>query len=578
MKETKKGKFYDNEAMAIIKAASNGSKDGYLLQHPGAVYSILKKYKQGRSDFNATDILNSGSGKDYWKKMYSEANAEKVIPSKKQIDWNTPGLKTARVKELSKWFVIIPKIYYKDAELKLIDVDKSHEELRKLSAEIALKDTSEGSQATSYNWSEGKGPRVNHWCVAASNSNYYKRYTNDEKMLTSFFFLIFIKKNKDGSPDWNSRYLYYQKAHGFNEFADKFDKHQKIEKVLDNECFNFIEKISKTFESKSSKKLDYFIQSAKEKARKDSFIKDAFKREDAVLNVPDNLVNKMTGGQNEEREVDYDKIRKLTPVIFKSLWSPLFYNNMTNFRRILVSEGSDIKKINNDVFMSINSKKEGMIFLTKYRMIVVGNLKDVESDPRALDPETIKYFRNNVDAFIFPNASQIYSSLHGLINGEGRELKRHYVQPPTIENVKFSRVTIDSSKIDKPIAKNMSKALQDLFDKNYFSEILPNMASHVKNSDGTDTLETEIPDPTSRWALNKNEKVYYNKKTGVRFLVLQISDESADKKSYPYQIYKIVDLPKRSKNSKRALGVKLIGKSTDSDIEEKIQKASETKE
>ena len=70
-KETQRGKFFDNEAMAIINSISRGNDDPFLLSSPNAVHSILKKLKRGNSSFKADEILSGGKGKSYWKELKS---------------------------------------------------------------------------------------------------------------------------------------------------------------------------------------------------------------------------------------------------------------------------------------------------------------------------------------------------------------------------------------------------------------------------------------------------------------------------------------------------------------------------
>lgn len=556
MKETKKGKFYDNEAMAIIKAASNGSKDEYLLQHPGAVYSILKKYKQGKSNFNAADILSGGSGKDYWKKMYSEANAEKVVVSKKQSDWNTPGLKTARVKSLKNWFVIIPKMYYKDTEVKVVDIDKSHEELRKLSAEIALKDTSE--PATDKN----KGARVNHWCVAASEKNYYGHYV--KKGERNSFFLLFVKKNKDGSPNWNDRYLYYYRGgvSGKTEFADKFDNHEYYKEILDDEAIDFISKMVKSLNERKDNRMDILLKTAEEKAEKDINNSDIFKRKTLLTK---NVIDKMTGGSSPEKAADFKKVGSLIPGVFKKLWPYEESSKVTKFKEKLLTDPS-VRKINNDIFVSMKSENEGMMFLFKRHLIVAGDLTELLEDPRGLDYDSLQHFRDSVYIFTYFGLHNLYETLHyGSSPERYGSLVNNYVKPRRIE-ITTGSTLVDTNKIEKTVWKKMSAELQDIFDERYFYK-LGDGKKWEKLDDGT----VKIKDDDIMFFLAGKRETFFNKKTGARFFVHMNKDRGA------FEIEKVIVLPGKTSKSVKKYGTRFIGLSTDPDIEQKIQKASEEK-
>ena len=226
----KKGKF-DNEAMAILKglqqdpnaetAYSKEEHDNreYLISHATMVYSILKKLKRGESDFDAEKVVddflsNKTKPSIFWKEKYEEANNKPAPLSKEEKKFNTVGLDTARTKDLGDCFAILPKNFKTfDPEYgyKTFDYTKSQEEMKKLSSDMARRDTS-GEE----------GARVNHWCVAASGTGMFRTYKKSYKEPNEF--VIFVEKNDDGSPNWNRRWLAY-----FNkdrvEIADKLNKH-----------------------------------------------------------------------------------------------------------------------------------------------------------------------------------------------------------------------------------------------------------------------------------------------------------------------------------------------------------------
>ena len=253
-----KGNKYDNIAMAIIKKIQEIKSDKrtytkrtapyikFLEEHPNVVYAALKKMARDNSSFNAQkaidDYLQYGpkmtnsSPKKYW---YSVYTAEKP-----QKDKEESGLKNATVKELKDEFLIFPKTQKQTNDLGISenDIDKQWKELRKLSDEIAKKDTSgeehEGPEGTEY-------ATDNHWCVASSNSNFYNDYKS-----SGGSFVIVVKKNKDGSPNWNRRYLFYKRGEGYEyeekeEFADKFNEHMDKEDVLSKEAVKILDNVGK---------------------------------------------------------------------------------------------------------------------------------------------------------------------------------------------------------------------------------------------------------------------------------------------------------------------------------------------
>lgn len=226
----KKGKF-DNEAMAIFKGIqdSNGAKSKYLSSHASMIYSILRKLKTGDSSFNADEIITYyiASGKEpstFWREKYNQANNKPAPLTKEQKKFNTVGLGTARSKDLGDCFAILPKNFKTENGewgFKELDYDKSHEELKTLSADMAKRDTTGDPNA-----------KVNHWCVAASSGNYFDFYKGrNSSWRGAGDFIIFVKKNEDGSPDWNNRYLAWFNKEGNTEIADKYDKHLRKDEL-----------------------------------------------------------------------------------------------------------------------------------------------------------------------------------------------------------------------------------------------------------------------------------------------------------------------------------------------------------
>ena len=276
-KETQRGKFFDNEAMAIINSISRGNDDPFLLSSPNAVHSILKKLKRGNSSFKADEILSGGKGKSYWKELYKKSNEGKPELTKAEKDYNETGLKTAIVKSIDdEWFAILPKNFYDtenaEKELKQVDIEKSHEDIRRISAEIAAKDSGKDKNKTAPVWGENpkehESPNVNHWCVSSSGSNYYRSYAKGNV----FKFVIFVKKNPDGSPNWDKRYLWFYGDRGKPEFADKWDKHVMQQRVLSKKAQTFVKKIMRSITETDKKRRDFISnieQTAQNKAKED---------------------------------------------------------------------------------------------------------------------------------------------------------------------------------------------------------------------------------------------------------------------------------------------------------------------
>ena len=253
----KKGKF-DNEAMAIFHGIQNilpknvvytkeefnkkKEKLDYLISHASMVYSILKKLKVGDSAFDADVILDDYINSEerpssFWKDKYSAANNKPAPLTKEQKKYNTVGLSTARTKDLGDCFAILPKNFKTENSewgFKELDYNKSHEELKTLSADMAKRDTS-----------GEPGADVNHWCVAASSGNYFNSYKGGNGgWRGTGDFIIFVEKNKDGSPDWNKRYLTWFNKIGTTEIADKFDQYISLNELPEG-ARNFFLKVKR---------------------------------------------------------------------------------------------------------------------------------------------------------------------------------------------------------------------------------------------------------------------------------------------------------------------------------------------
>lgn len=274
-----RGTKYDNIALAITKKIQeiNTSKKAYpkeaapyirfLKDHPNAVYSALKKAARNNPKFDPRTFIdfsiesadrNYGSPKRYWYSVYTADT-----PKMKKEDGI--GLKNARVKELKDEYLIFPKTTKKIGEFGLSDndLDKQWQELKALSQQMADKDTSGEIYKDPGDYDEDGEPKIkkatdNHWCVASSEDKYYKDYKDRDGL-----FVVIVKKNKDGSPDWNRRYLYYVTEYWHDEwdtdgeeFADKFDDHVRMEDHLSREAVNLLRSMKPAKSKKVKQKHD----------------------------------------------------------------------------------------------------------------------------------------------------------------------------------------------------------------------------------------------------------------------------------------------------------------------------------
>ena len=226
----KKGK-YNNAALAVLKGIQEADEEHkeVLEKKALAIYGLFRQIKKGDSSFNASEImdefLESENPKTFWKEKYVQSKEEK------RGEKENFGLKNVKVRELKNYYLIFPKTFKKDYFFtEKEDFIKGWKELKTISDEMAKKDTSGEKDA-----------KVNHWCVAASDNSMFEHYKKYGGV-----FIVIVKKNEDGSPDWNHRYLWYANRLK-TEFADKFNNHGSAKKLSykDPELSNFLNKIEK---------------------------------------------------------------------------------------------------------------------------------------------------------------------------------------------------------------------------------------------------------------------------------------------------------------------------------------------
>lgn len=521
-KETKKGKFFDNEAMAIIKSISNGNKDEFLLSHPTAVHGILKKLKSGDSSFDAAKVLSSGEEKEYWKGLYKESKKEK------NVEENSFGLKNAKVKSIDdEWFVIIPRIFYKkgiEKELREVDVEKSHKELQSLSNEIAKRDSGSQTDEKAPTWddrssSNKSSPNVNHWCVAATDSGYYDSYAKKGP----FIFVIFVKKNEDGSPNWDERYLWYTRGekHGrfgkyeTTEFADKFDNYKEESKILSKKAREFLSKnIAPNVNAIVSKKENFIEKIYKDASAKAMKDKEQFYEKNGSLEVEHQL--KFDGEiikyiTSKQKELSKEEIRKIG--LSAAPWIEEAYASKS-----LVSFLKDKKIPNNDIFdylFSENNVDAILISkpLTVGRRVVIftNNYKqDLINTKWSTYQEFIKGLQYTEDVSMFEIDSKSLKTsinfIRSIINRRG-SIRTSVVNFNISGKINALKTPIDVYRAFEPeinVHPNLSKKAQEYFDKAYYS-VMP--------------FAKKIPDYSinSYWSSRNND--FYNKDLKLFFFI-----------------------------------------------------------
>lgn len=264
----------DNTSMAILKFLQSlpdtdkhkkDFEDNVLM-----VKAVLNKAKKGSSDFDPMITLkqayayvkyDKGELKDYLKELYDESK-ENDSAGKKKVD--DIGLRTARKKELPDSWLIFPKTFYKQGNgIREVDMDKSYEEIRRLSAEMAAKDTSPENSGQ-YTGGSELSPRANHWCVASSNKRYFREYKEQEYPYYERelpLFVIIIGKNRDGSPNWNERYLFFDDFSRRTELADKFNNHfNSVPFKSANEFLERLKKDRRRFGNKKKAEIENNIE------------------------------------------------------------------------------------------------------------------------------------------------------------------------------------------------------------------------------------------------------------------------------------------------------------------------------
>lgn len=278
---------YDNIAMAIIKAIQDpidfGNKErvkkgvDFLCKRTKLVYATLKEAANKSDDFSARSViemfllnLDEGNPIKYWAEYRAQEKDAKEHKKQEKKNKVEIGLKGAKPIEIEDAYLFIPHGFKMNLlnSFDVLNYNKQQEDLRKLSDEIAKKDTS-GED----------GANVNHWCVASSDSNYYSSRTYKGGHQGGIFIII-VLKNPDGSPNWNRRYLYWHtgegdyetennKKHVFSnyEFADKFDNHVGL-RAVPYSVLHFIDekiirKLRPSGPQRQEEKMNQFIDDVK---------------------------------------------------------------------------------------------------------------------------------------------------------------------------------------------------------------------------------------------------------------------------------------------------------------------------
>ncbi len=528
-KQTQRGSFFDNEAMAIIRSISNGNKDPYLLQNPNAVHSILKKLKRGDSSFKADEVLNGGSGKSYWKELYQKSNAEKPNQTQVEKDYNATGLKTAIVKSVDdKWFAIFPKNFYDtknaEKELKSVDLEKSHEDIRRISTEIAAKDSGKDKGA-GQTWDRGdaaKDPRVNHWCVSASRSDYYKSYTNNR----IYKFIIFVKKNKDGSPNWDNRYLWYYDGVGMDEeFADKWDRHVSM-RVLSSAARKLTESVITSIRQPLKKREEFKSNITKAALKKAEADKSKTIRTEYDVEIDDELENMLTGSV---RRKDLSKAEEKSIILKSMPWldeasklkapelGGFFRNKAVDSAYTLYSSNSPVLMFTNDnyesgVLIILNSKAGFSMFLIFKGTANLG--KTLFWNFRG----DFDLMAKHVDSALYKTNCRTYKQLldallsitgNGKVGASQKTIERTMVGDKR-EPLAPIHVIKNNTPTERTVMTNLSKVGQEIFDKAY-SQVIP-LSNDMRIKLGGDSKSTY-------------NKLYYNSEVKTIFGISYSWDE-----------------------------------------------------
>ena len=328
-----KGNKYDPTAMAIINTINDDDfkkatedfniKDNYefLKKRAKLIYAALKEAAKGKSDYNPGQDLSLflyGNNEDPIKWWSEYRSGEKKV---KEINKNTKepqlGIKGAKPIETKDAYLFIPHSFKFDngafgGGFRISDLEKQWQDLKALSEQMAKKDTS------------GKeGANVNHWCVSSDNSKWFKsdRYKGGHK---DGIFVIIVNKNKDGSPNWNERYLYWDKGgidkrpsssyDGYDqrEFANKFNYHyegEDMEKVVSKNTLDFIEKkiFDKVKLSKGDEQYDKMKKEVSDIESNESYTKKGTRRVDTSSNIFKNYIKIVRFLRNSHEEEEATK-------------------------------------------------------------------------------------------------------------------------------------------------------------------------------------------------------------------------------------------------------------------------------
>lgn len=246
-----KDDYYDKTAMAIIKKIQEWEGDDrdvgrenldFLKKKPKLVYAALKEAGKGSPKYDPEMDLTrfrfnaNFSPMKWWAEYRSDEKKFKETNKGKKKE--VLGLKGVEPIKLQHSYLFIPRSFkfendYGFNGLRISDLGKQQEELKSLSMSMARKDDSgevnNGNKATE-----------NHWCVASDNPDWFKGGTYKGGHLKGVFVII-VNKNKDGSPNWNDRYLYWNNGHGIVEVADKFNRHDKHYIHVPQDTVDFIE-------------------------------------------------------------------------------------------------------------------------------------------------------------------------------------------------------------------------------------------------------------------------------------------------------------------------------------------------
>ena len=478
-----KNDYYDNTAMAIIKKNQDWEEDDreagqqnleFLKKRTKLVYAALKESAKDNSDYNPERELNffhfnSDDPIKFWadfrsgEKKYKEESKNK----KKEVI----GLKGVEPIKLKDSYLFIPRAFKFDGKafngLRISDLDKQWEELKSLSMSMANRDTS-GEVC------DGDKASENHWCVASDNKQWFKGGNYKGGHLKGIFVII-VNKNKDGSPNWNDRYLYWNNGSGITEVADKFNRHGRWFIHVPQETVDFIEnKIVKKLKFPEADAQYSSLKDRVDSAKHQSETKEGTKKVNTDSPIFKNYIKvlrflrnayQQTDGNNENEDPktliwraikDYGRLGRKAPAIYTKYYTVeikpvVFRKDGSAFVKVWKTgdkEQVDQKQYSSDLTFSIEKEDAAEIskdinklepYLKEYSSAVWTNYRNLKPSFKskahilydATPPKGVKdILKNNKFAMAMYDSDRMMDAL------DDDEIKEFFIGPYFLISVK----------------------------------------------------------------------------------------------------------------------------------------------